>query len=588
MRKFIIVILAFVSFGSFTALGQAVQKSAASEKLLEVAPQEEVYLHYNSGLLFPGEYLLYKVYTLSAEGSSKGFSDLSKVAYVELVGEDGNVVFSQKVKLEKGTGQADFFVPTTVASGNYKLVSYTNWMKNRSGNFFEADITIINPYQSGQKRLLEPLQENKKIEGQAPDMIQARKSDFLDLSRQVFGNREKVVLKIKAPDGKALTGNYSLSVRKLDDLTKNNNNDSDDFMTSVNRKPGAVKDSLYLPELRGHLFEGTVVAKKDSAKKMEGIKVALSLPQENMLPIVAGTNGQGEFFFNLDKEIRSGEAVLEILGAEKEDYELQLKNHQTIAASQLDFESFYLSPEMEEAILERSVYNQIENAFFSVKPDSLRAAVSKEPGYKQLVQTYKLDDYKRFKTVPETFVEIINSAWIRKDSEGKAEFRVRGIENNLHLGLDPLVLVDGVLIQEHDDLAYMNAGKIDKISIIREKLYLGPQIFQGAVLVETIDGDFNQDYQKSYAKKLELKLAEVEKTYFKQQYVDGNENSHIPDFRYQLLWLPDLEIEEEAKIIQFFTSDVTGAFEVVLQGFNEKGEPISERTTFKVGADRTE
>ncbi|MGB7841464.1 MAG: hypothetical protein WBL21_01640, partial [Salinimicrobium sp.] len=159
MRKLIIVILVFGFFGGLTARGQAVRKSAASKKLLEVAPREEVFLHYNSSLLFPGEYLLYKVYTLSGAGSSKSYSELSNIAYVELIGEEGDVVFSHKVKLDQGTGQADFFVPTTVASGNYKLISYTNWMKNWRGNFYEADITIINPYQSRQKNLLEPIKE---------------------------------------------------------------------------------------------------------------------------------------------------------------------------------------------------------------------------------------------------------------------------------------------------------------------------------------------------------------------------------------------------------------------------------------------
>lgn len=589
MRKFIIVILAFGFFGGFTAWGQAVRKSAASEKILEVAPREEVYLHYNSSLLFPGEYLLYKVYTLSGKDSSKNYSELSNIAYVELIGEDGDLVFSHKVQLDQGTGQADFFVPTTVASGNYKLISYTNWMKNWPGNFYETDITIINPYQSRQKNLLGPIKAELS-QPQAVRETQKKDSPFLELFKNIFQKREKVVLKVKEIGKKVGPGKYSLSVRKLDGLTTGKNKTSHSLGVSQERRAEESRDSVFLPELRGHLIQGEIVARNDSQRKLNGIKVALSLPSENALPIVAATDEKGKFYFNLEKDTRSSQAIIEILGAQKEEFEVKLNKHSPIAVSHLDFGSFYLSPQMEKAILERSVYNQIENAFFSVKPDSLQPAVPKEPVYKQLVQTYKLDDYKRFKTVPETFVEIINSSWIKKDSEGKMHFKVRGIENNLHLGLDPLVVIDGVLIQDHDDLAYMNSGRIEKISIIREKLFLGPQVFQGGVLVETIDGDYNKDYKNSFARKLQLGLAEVEKKYFKQEYGDENLKGHIPDFRYQLLWLPELNFGEEdrEKTIEFYTSDVEGTFEIVLEGFNYRGEAISLRKEFRVGSEKNE
>ncbi|MGB7843421.1 MAG: hypothetical protein WBL21_11555, partial [Salinimicrobium sp.] len=473
--------------------------------------------------------------------------------------------------------------------GNYKLISYTNWMKNWRDNFYEADITIINPYQSRQKNLLEPI-KGELSQPQAVGETQKKESASLELFKQVFGTREKVVLRVKELGEKTWRGKYSLSVRKLDGLSTGMNKTSHSFGVSQERASQESRDSVFLPELRGHLIEGEIVGKNNSERKLDGIKVALSLPSENALPIIAATDDKGKFYFNLEKDIRSSEAIIEVLGTEKEEFEVKLNKHRPIAVAQLDFGSFYLSPQMEKAILERSVYNQIENAFFSVKPDSLQPVVQKEPGYKKLVQAYKLDDYKRFNTVPETFVEIINSSWIKKDSEGKMHFKVRGIENYLHLALDPLVVIDGVFIQDHDDLAYMNSGRIDKISIIREKLFIGPQVFQGAVLVETIDGEYNKDYKKPFTKNLQLNLAEVEKKYFKQDYEEENLNVQIPDFRYQLLWLPQLNFTEEdkEKTIEFYTSDVDGIFEIVLEGFNYEGEAISLREEFRVAVEKNE
>ncbi len=43
-------------------------------------------------------------------------------------------------------GNGSFLLPVDLASGKYRLRSYTNWMKNFSANyFFEKELTIVNP-----------------------------------------------------------------------------------------------------------------------------------------------------------------------------------------------------------------------------------------------------------------------------------------------------------------------------------------------------------------------------------------------------------------------------------------------------------
>src|SRR5690606_14738914 len=123
---------------------------AKGAELLQVTPKEKMFVHYNSSVLFPGEYLYYKTYTLNA--ANNGLSDISKVAYLELVGENGEQVFQHLIPLENGQGHGDFFIPTTLPSGSYKLLGYTNWMRN-TGNHFRADLVVINPYRGDQSTL---------------------------------------------------------------------------------------------------------------------------------------------------------------------------------------------------------------------------------------------------------------------------------------------------------------------------------------------------------------------------------------------------------------------------------------------------
>ena len=77
------------------------------------------------------------------------------------------------------------------------------------------------------------------------------------------------------------------------------------------------------------------------------------------------------------------------------------------------------------------------------------------------------------------------------------------------------------------------------------------------------------------------------KKYFNQTYTSNDtglpdSTSRIPDYRNQLLWIPDFKLEKEETTLDFFTSDVSGDFEVRLEGFSSKGEPISVLETFFV------
>lgn len=562
--------------------GQADDMSSQKARLFNNTPQEDVFVHVNTTFLFPGEYLLYKIYTLNREENK--WSDISKIAYVELIGENGEQVFKHKVKLEEGIGQADFFIPTNTPSGNYKLVAYTNWMKNVKGNYFDTDITIINPYQSQQTNLIASAENEPATLGNRVGSDQQTKNNAgllsLELNKNKFENRDRVLLKIHPEEN--LEGNFSVSVRKLTSPYGMEQKSAVSFMqTSEKGNSQFQQGSFYLPELRGQLITGKISALEDGILPA-GQKIALSIP-ENSFPLIGRTNGNGEFFFNLDKDIRGKQATLEVLGENKGKFKIELFNSSGIDDSSLKFGKFHLTPEMEEMILQRSIHNQIENAFFRVKPDTLKTVELEESFLKNNMITYNLDDYTRFKTIPETFVEIINSAWVRRDTRGNKVFEVRGLLNNIAMGKLPMIIIDGLLIQDHADLFYLDAFKVQSISIVREKVFVGPEIYQGVILVETIDQDFYETYSKEFVNKIELKQPKSEKRYFQQKYQTDSTNSRIPDFRYQLYWQPNLDLtSEEDKNIEFFTSDVNGDFQIILEGFTKEGQPVSLRKNFSV------
>ncbi len=115
--------------------------SVFSQQIVNI--RENVYLHLNSASLLSGESLYYKAYVSSAQSGKP--SRLSSLLYVEIIDEAGNPVFQEKIKLDSGSGFSDFFVPTTLNTGNYYLVAYTRWMRNFD-DYFVHPILIVNPF----------------------------------------------------------------------------------------------------------------------------------------------------------------------------------------------------------------------------------------------------------------------------------------------------------------------------------------------------------------------------------------------------------------------------------------------------------
>ncbi|WP_276497566.1 hypothetical protein [Pontibacter litorisediminis] len=109
------------------------------------ALQEKLFLHIDRPVYACGETMWFKLYNV--DGTLHRPLDLSKVAYVEVVDAASKPVLQAKVALKAGTGNGAFTLPATLASGNYTVRAYTNWMKNFSPDFyFEQPVSIINTF----------------------------------------------------------------------------------------------------------------------------------------------------------------------------------------------------------------------------------------------------------------------------------------------------------------------------------------------------------------------------------------------------------------------------------------------------------
>ncbi len=577
---------------------QYVVKNQTELEQLQQLPLEKMYVHYNTNLLFPGEYVYYSVYCINAQ--TNRLSNISRMAYIELVGSDLTTRIIQKVRLEAGRAQGDFFIPVSIPSGNYKLIAYTQWMKNAGQDqLFQDDITIINPYRSDQEAITsvsEDPQEarNLSIDQQGSVRVTKGKKDdgtlVLITDSQKYGQREKVSLTPRNFKGPLGYGNYSISVRRVDEFGENGPLDAYDYsnayLSADKSIANAVNDSIFLPEQRGELFYGNVKT-KETGLPVEGKTVIISIPGTDFQLQSAITDKNGNFYTYIRKEYDIDSIIAQLIDDSPENFIIRFLDKPDLNYKEFIFQNFNISKEMSDAIVRRSVYNQIENAYYGVKPDSILAIDEKDPFDGGVPVVVNLDEFTRFNTLRETLVEIVPNVWVTKLDNGEYTFWVKeDLESydDQYASDPPLVLVDGIFVPDHGKLLDYNARTIKRLSILRDPLVMGSNKYHGMVVIETNDGDYLERTDNSNMAIKTLKLPAAKKNYFRQHYgLEGVKSfDRIPDFRYQLFWEPKLVIQNNDVSYEFYTSDVSGEYEIVLEGFTTYGKPISLSKTITV------
>lgn len=570
---------------SLHAHAQYVISSVDELQNLKSLPQEKVYLHHTGPIVFTGEYLHYAFYCFNAQNNRA--SNVSFVGYVALVNQKGEYVLEQKVRFQKGKSQGDFFVNTDIPSGNYKLLGYTQWMKNNGmEQIFKDDLVIINPYQVDQSQLLSDNSEEASIHAEKMNRPIDSSVVQIKMERDVFGPRERVAFSLKNYKARLGHGNYTLRVQKKDGMevrpAANAISYANEYFNAKGALDKTVGDSLFLPEQRGELLYGKVTDGQGSP--VSDAKMVVSVPGEEFLLKFTTTDNHGNFYTYLRKNYKLGRAIVQV-AANAQDVEVSLGKVPNLDASQLTFNQFHIKPEYSEAIAQRSIHNQLENQFYSVKPDSILLGTPIDPFDGGMPETIKLDEFTRFRTFQETLVEVLNYAGYRNNPDGSDYIRIaQDFEtyNEEANDFPAIVLFDGVYIPDHEKIKDFDAGKIRSISLVRDQFRMAGKVYQGMMSVKTIDGDFFENYAPTHGINVPIEKPMSKKNYFKQRYTTQQMGKRIPDYRRVLLWEPHVEVGESDLQFEFYTSDLTGEFEVVLDGFTSYGKPITVYKTIVV------
>ena len=540
--------------------------------------EENTHLVINNNLFLAGERLHYRAFCLSGSGDA---SSLSEVMYVSLRTDEDSIVFDHKIRLNEGAAHGFFFIPTTIQTGVYRILSFTNFALNNTDHPVSQDeIYIINPFVKPAKASGEKL--DRKVISLAPEtsnpVDQATKRDIsLTTDKSSYALREKISLTMVNTVGALASGNYAVSIRKLAPLQL------PEVGSHRVKYEYSEKNIFHLPELRGELLSGRVVT-AELEQPVPNKEVAFSLPGSDYIFKLAKTNKDGRFFISIDESYGNGDAIVQVVGEDREQFKVIIESGRLNALSRRTASVLELDPEIKNWLEERSVQVQIQNAYFNEENIVLTGEAPVERFYKDIGRGYELDEYTRFPTMRETFIEVIKVARIRK-REGKDVFEVFDPDHPYKIGpfsnLDPLLLVDGVFMQDASDVIAISAQEVKHIHVYPAPYRYGPIIFRGIIDIETKEGNVVSLVGSEQLNSIRMAGPQTRRNYATPDYASASQD-RIPDYRVQLLWEPNVRIDTQEVLQHFYASDLPGTYQIVLQGYTEQGRYLQVKSYFEV------
>lgn len=574
-RKYLFFVLLCINF---VVKGQIAYDQISGD--IQIFPRENTKLVINTNVLLAGESLQYKIYNHTDLNTT---SSLSKVAHVSLRGAKDSLIFEHKLRLEKGMAQGFFFIPTMLSTGVYQLVGYTNFSLNNSENGISLKkIYVFNPYITRNVSLGNEIDSTQRVRI-SPNTIKdvLPRPEISDISlktdKPTYAIRENVILTVENLNGVNGFGNYALSVRRLDPVQISDPQGRSKTYKMQDRKV------FYIPELRGELIFGRVLP-LNGEKPIENQEVTFSVPGKEYIFKMARTNRQGRFFISIDEPYETTNSIIQVVGHDKEQYKIVLDDIIFSSTEMKSNNDLHLDSGIKNWLQERSIQLQIQNAYFNERSIVVSEKASNDRFHGNVGKDYLLDDYTRFSTLEETFVEVITLARIRR-KDGKETFEVFDPYNPYKKGpfssRDPLLLLDGVLVQDHDEVLGYSANDIERIHVFPGPYRYGPEVFWGIIDIMSKKGDFKPRLNGEYIKEFELESPLLNKRYSSPDY-SSNMFQRTPDYRTQLFWAPNVRVDSKEFLQHFYTSDVAGTYQIILEGYTDEGKYVMEKQYFKV------
>ncbi len=466
------------------------------------------------------------------DGGSGSLSDFSSVAYVELISPEGSAV-RVKMALQDGRGAGRLRLPSTLPTGNYRLIAYTALNRNEEDMDYFRGSRVISVYNT-----LSASRQESVVLDAAPAAVEGK--------GRPYGAAAPAGLVMEQRGDSLFLRNsgtecldFCLSLSISDALPDPEGPGLADFLEarSGDRTTLRTDAKLSIPE-----YEGEIVSIRVPAM-YSGVTAVLSGPGLRNDIYSSTVDSTGLVSFYTGNIYGDRDLVFELNSRDvNDDFSLEVLS--PFASPELDRDGvpeLHLNGSVAEDLKRRSVAMQISRHFgideymdsLQLRPDLLFKGGT--------MTVYEMDDYTRFPTMRETIVEYVREVHIRRQ-DGEPVLKLvpgKSFESySSMLGGNALVLVDGVPVSEHGRVLDLNPALLRRICIYPYDVSTGSCIYSGVVNFISFRGDMAGLQFPG-----RVRILDFHGVTFPVTVGAAEEDSLSPDYRYTRIWQPLLHLE---------------------------------------------
>jgi hypothetical protein len=280
----------------------------------------------------------------------------------------------------------------------------------------------------------------------------------------------------------------------------------------------------------------------------------------------ARSDAKGEITFEMKRFVGSQKVLTVTDSVHKVELISPFSTEQTSAR----WPDLNLTPSVERNLLARSVGMQVQNIYFDHQYAATR--IDSAAFFGKADETYFLDDYTRFPVMEEVMREYVPGVLVRKQRDN-FKFYLIDVVNKKPIYETPMILVDGVPVFDVNKIMSYDPLKVKKLEVVTRKFYHGLSTFPGIVSYTTYNGDLEGFELDTRYVNVDYEGLQLQREFYspRHEYAKDSE-ARLPDQRSLLYWNANLATDATGKQnAQFFTSDVQGTYQVVVEGMTKDG-----------------
>lgn len=537
-------------------------------------PKERIFLFTDRSLYAVNENICLKIdYFIDKNFRNKPWSS---AVYVELINEDGHSLAQSKFQLSDMEAEGMLPIPEDIPSGIYYLKSYTKWMRNFPADLYEyKPIKIVNPFtfklESTGIRQNPTYSQNFRTLGH--DTVFTCLAD-----KKRYKKREKVTVSVSLKKGIEFQGEASISI------CKRGANDFTEGYAGSNL-PLTLPDHKveFLPEPRGISISGKVIS-KETKQAIPYSNIYLALLNKNSFFSGFVSDINGRFIFTFPYYEGASDFCIEAVKGNL-PLSFQIDNEYCSKPFSPGIIPFELTNNEREIAKEICINMQLnrmnlrkiksETDFENQNNESTHSFYGEPTRVIYTSKYIELPDLREFifELVPEFLIENQKKATVLKL-----------VKMTTLAAYPPLCLVDNVPVTDIVKFLNIRIEKIEKIELVDKAYIIGKTQHNGIIQVFSKKGDMAGIDLPENSMFFNFSLYSDIKSNDFPDYSDKTNHVRIPDRRNTLYWNPAFEMKQglERKF-SFYTADMEGEYEVLIQGVSNSGEKsILGKTSFIV------